>query len=487
MKFIGSRGGEVVSFSKAISLCFADNGGLFVPESFPQVSESEVKELLELNYAERAAKIISLFLDENEKENILDVCANAYAKFTNADPATTVKIDDNLYMLELYRGPSLSFRDISMLLLLHFLDKSKVKGKDYLIISQSSGDTSKSALEIFRDKKGYKVCAMYSYEGVSKMQKIHLATQEGANVLVLAMKGNTDDCRSIGIDLFNDNKKFILDKGYSPVLLDLANVGLIIPQIPYWFSAYADLITSRQLTYGEQIDITLPAGSLSCAMSAYYAKLMGLPIRKIHCACDINKSFADFLKTGKFELRKESTRTFSPALDVLCPANLERFFFEIFDRNTEFASKKMSDLLSNGEITLSTSELQKVNETFDGGYTNEEDAIEAMYEVFDDTGYAADPQTGCALKIMREWRERNKKDFTKILIPATVNPYKFPQDVLYAVSGNDVKDCFKGIKRLYGETAMPAPKCLKELRDVPLRFTGLCDKKKLHSDLEEFL
>lgn len=482
MKFIGTRGGSGVSFSKAISLCFDEKGGLFVPESFPQIDENALKELFEMNYAERAAKIISLFLDEDDSKDILEVCSNAYAKFHNADPATTVKIDDNLYVLELFRGPSLSFRDISILLLPYFLEKAKTKNTKYFVLTASTADTAKSALETFKDKKGYKVCALYSVEGISKMQKIHIATQTGSNVFVLATKGCLDDCRNMAIDLFNG--KHLQEKGYTPIFLDQTNIIFIISQIPVWFSAYADLITSKQISYGEQIDLVIPAGSLSTATAAYYAKLMGLPIRKIHCASNINKGLADFLKTGKYETRNDAVKTTSPALDVIYCANIERILFETFDRD---ANSIVNRIDNTGEVCLNSSELQKLNAVFDGGYTNEEDAIEATYEVFEDTGYAADPQTGCALKIMRDFREHNKKDFTKIIIPATVNPFKFPQDVLYAVSGNDVKDCFKGMKRLYGETAMTPPKSLKELRDTPLRFNHTSDRKKLLLDLSEFL
>ena len=174
-------------------------------------------------------------------------------------------------------------------------------------------------------------------------------------------------------------------------------------------------------------------------------------------------------------------------MDILLSSNLERLVFEISGRNAKLTAKRMSDLKNTGKYEITAEELEKISATFDGGFADEDECVEAMYDVFVDTGYTMDTHTGCAMKVAVDWFEKHKKEETNMVIVSTANPYKFPQDVLYAVTGNDVKDSFKGIKRLHAATAMAVPKCLKELRDKPVRFTRTADKKKLFEEVLEFL
>ena len=487
MKFIGTREGDKVTGTAACVQSFAANGGLFVPEKLPKLNEKEFAALLDMSYPERAAYITAKFFDECDEKELLSVFEDTFSKFEGDDPVPLVRLDDGVYILELFHGPTLSFKDISLSLMPHILKKSDVGGK-ILVLSASSADTGKAALEEFKDRENTLVAAFYPTEGISKLQKIHMTVQDGKNVLVAGIKGSADDCHRAVREIFSaENTAVLQEKGIVPVSVDALNIGTLIPEIAYYFSAYADLISSEQIEDGEEIDFTLPAGSLSNAVAAYYAKQMGLPVRRIHCASNLNKTLADFFKTGVYDINREIVRTTSPSMDLLLSVNIERLIFELSDRNCKLTSKRMQELNEIGRFSLTEEEKKKLCETFDGGFASEEDSVEAMYDVFVDTGYTMDTHTGCAMKVAVDWFEHNKKDETKMVIISTANPYKFPQDVLYAVTGNDVKDSFKGIKRLHAATAMAVPAQLKNLRDKTPNFTKSADKKKVFAEVLEFI
>lgn len=492
MKFISTRGGEKVTGARAIVKGLSDNGGLYVPEKFPKVTGEELEAMLEMSYAERATKIIVKYLDEFDEAGLLAACEDAYSRFERNDPAPLVKIDDGVFMLELWHGPTCAFKDMALTLLPYLLRKSSdICGnkEEILILVATSGDTGKAALEGFKDAAGVKICVFYPSEGVSKMQKLQMSTQDGGNVNVVAVKGNFDDCQSAVKEIFA-NEDYAEELKKKNVILSSANsinFGRLVPQIAYYFSAYCDLVSSNQIEMGEEIDFAVPTGNFGNVLAAYYAKKMGLPVRRLHCASNENKIIADFLATGVYDMNREFYKTTSPSMDILLSSNLERLVFEVSGRNAKLTEKRMSQLKEKGRYEITPEELTLIQETFDGGFADEETSVEAMYGVFEDVGYTMDTHTGCAMKVVLDWFEKHKKDETKVVIVSTANPYKFPQDVLYAVTGNDVKDSFKGIKRLHAATAMAVPKCLSELRDKPVRFTKTADRKKLFDEVLDFI
>lgn len=492
MKFISTRGGEKVTGARAIVTGLSENGGLYVPEKFPQVSVEELGEMLEMSYPERAAKILLKYLDEYDEAELLAACEKAYSKFEGDDPAPLVRLDDGVYMLELWHGPTCAFKDMALTVLPYLLRKGcDICGikEEILILVATSGDTGKAALEGFKNADGVKIMVFYPSDGVSKMQKLQMCTQEGSNVNVVAVKGNFDDCQTAVKDIFQSAECAVKLKEKGVVLssANSINFGRLAPQIAYYFSSYLDLVSSEQIAMGEEIDFTVPTGNFGNILAAYYAKQMGLPIRRLHCASNSNKILADFLETGVYDLHREFYKTTSPSMDILVSSNLERLIFEISGRDYKLTAKRMADMKNDGKYAISAGELEKIRETFDGGYADEDECVEAMYDVFVDVGYTMDTHTGCAMKVAVDWFEKHKKDETKMVIVSTANPYKFPQDVLYAVTGNDVKDSFKGIKRLHAATAMAVPKCLKELRDKPVRFSKTAEAKKLFSEVMEFI
>ena len=492
MKFISTRGGEKVGGAKAVVAGIAANGGLFVPEKFPAISDGELDEMLGMSYPERAAEILYKFFDEYDKKELLAALEDAYSKFEGVDPAPLVSLGDGLYVLELFHGPTCAFKDMALTVLPFLMKKGlEILGvdKEILILTATSGDTGKAALEGFKDKAGCKVMVFYPSEGVSKMQKLQMNTQDGKNVNVVAVRGNFDDCQSAVKEIFGDKDKvkILEDKNILLSSANSINFGRLAPQIAYYFSAYLDLLSSGRIEKGEAIDFAVPCGNFGNVLAAYYAKKMGLPVRRLHCASNKNKVLCDFLNWGVYDTRREFYKTTSPSMDILVASNLERLLFEVSGRDAKLTAKRMSELKTEGKYSVTAEELKEISATFDGGFATDDAGVEAMYNVFEETGYTMDTHTGCAMKVAYDWFEKNKKDETKTVIVATANPYKFPQDVLYAVTGNDVKDSFKGIKRLHAATAMAVPACLKELKDKPPRFTAVCDRKKLFDEVLKFI
>ncbi len=491
MKFVSTRGGGKASGAQAIVEGLAANGGLYVPETFPAVSSEELSAMLEMSYPERAAAVIGKYLTEYDRAELLRACEAAYAKF-EGDPAPLVRLDDGVYMLELWHGPTCAFKDMALTLLPYLLRKgADILGikEQILILVATSGDTGKAALEGFKDADGIKVMVFYPNDGVSKMQKLQMCTQEGDNVCVAAVRGNFDDCQTAVKEIFASAECAAELKKLNTVLssANSINFGRLAPQIAYYFSAYLDLVSGGQIEMGQEIDFTVPTGNFGNILAGYYAKRMGLPVRRLHCASNLNNVLTDFLNTGVYDIHREFYKTTSPSMDILISSNLERLLFEVSGRNAALTAQRMAELKTNLKYKITAAELEEIKKTFDGGFASEETSVEAMYGVFEDVGYTMDPHTGCAMKVALDWFEKNKKDKTPMVIVSTANPYKFPQDVLYAVTGNDVKDSFKGIKRLHAATAMAVPKRLLALRDKPVRFSKVCDPKKLFAEVLEFI
>ena len=308
MKFISTRGGECVSGARAIVQGIAKDGGLFVPEQFPQVTREELEQMLPQSYAERASFVLSKYLDEYDAEELTRACEQAYSRFEGEDPAPLVKIDAGLYMLELFHGPTCAFKDMALTLLPYLLRKGcdlcGIK-ETVLILVATSGDTGKAALEGFKDAAGVKIMVFYPDEGVSKMQKLQMATQEGKNVRVVAVRGNFDECQTAVKKIFTSDacKEELLKKGVVLSSANSINFGRLAPQIAYYFSAYLDLVSSGQIDMGAEVNFAVPTGNFGNILAAYYAKRMGLPVGKLICASNKNNVLTDFIRTGVYDKR----------------------------------------------------------------------------------------------------------------------------------------------------------------------------------------
>lgn len=485
MKFISTRGGECVSGAQAIVQGIAKDGGLFVPEQFPQVSKEELEKMLPQSYAERASFVLSKYLDEYDAAELTKACEAAYARFEGDDPAPLVKIDAGLYMLELFHGPTCAFKDMALTLLPYLLRKGcdlcGIK-ETVLILVATSGDTGKAALEGFKDANGVKIMVFYPNDGVSKMQKLQMATQEGNNVRVVAVRGNFDECQTAVKKIFTSDacKEELLKKGVILSSANSINFGRLAPQIAYYFSAYLDLVSSGQIDMGAEINFAVPTGNFGNILAAYYAKRMGLPVGKLICASNKNNVLTDFIRTGVYDKRREFYKTMSPSMDILISSNLERLLFELSGRNAVRVQMRMDKLAAEGVYELYDEEKEQVQELLWADFCGEDETVETIYEFFEEYQYPMDTHTACAMYAAGNYIAQHEKDAAPMVVVSTASPYKFPQDVMYAITGNDIKDSFKAIKHLNIATAMKVPASLSKLREKPVRFTEVADGDKLY-------
>ena len=490
MQFISTRGDfNAENAAQAITKGLAEDGGLFVPKTFPSVTH-ELKNMLLMDYAERAAFIIGKYLDEYDKNELLVACKNAYAQFEDGDAAPVVKIDDNTFVLELFHGPTLAFKDIALTLLPYLLrtgaDICGVKDT-ILILVATSGDTGKAALEGFKDKKGIKICVFYPSEGVSDMQKLQMRTQEGENVNVVGVNGNFDDCQTAVKKIFS-SKEICAKLKEKNVVLSSANsinFGRLVPQITYYFSAYCDLVNAGEISFGEEIDFTVPTGNFGNILAGYYAKKMGLPINKLVCASNSNNVLTEFFVSGTYDANREFFKTMSPSMDILISSNLERLVFELSDRDGKLTAKRMGELKKLGKYDLSKAERVALEKDFYADYCDEEECSDSINSAFEELGYLSDPHTAVALKVANGYISKTASD-KKMVVLSTASPYKFAHDVLKSISGKSVKDPFKAASDLETLSAAPIPKQISGLKNKDIRFSKVIDKTATLEEVLEF-
>lgn len=497
MYFISTRGGEKVTGAQAVVQGIAGDGGLFVPETFPTISEAEMTAMLAMDYPERAALILSKYFDEYNEAELLSALKAAYTQFEGGDAAPLVKVENGMYMLELFHGPTCAFKDVALTVLPYLLRKGcdliGIK-ENILVLVATSGDTGKAALEGFKNAKGVKVMVVYPDDGVSKMQKLQMCTQLGDNVNVVAVKGNFDDCQTTVKNIFNSEecRKKLKEKGYLLSSANSINFGRLAPQIAYYYSAYLDLVSSDQIVMGDKVDFTVPTGNFGNILAAYYAKRMGLPVGKLICASNRNNVLSEFINRGEYNSKRPFFKTMSPSMDILISSNLERLLFEISGRDAQLTKERMTALSSQGRYSIRPEEEQTLHEQFYAGYASEDETVDCVYEFFTEYGYPMDPHTGVAMHVAQRYTEEQEKENAKEPLPpmvvvSTASPYKFPQAVYYALTGNDVKDSFKGIKRINLITAMKVPDALKEIRNLPIRFKTSVVADKIFNEVMNFV
>ena len=491
MKFFSTRGGGYVeSSAQAIVKGLADDGGLFVPETFPNLS-GDIKNMLELDYAGITTRVIASYLEEYDKEELYSACKSAYSRFVDDNGATLVKLDENFYVLELFHGPTLTFKDVALTIFPYLLRKgADITGvkEELLILVATSGDTGKAVLEAFKDVKGIKACVLYPTVGLSDIEKRQIVTQDGQNVNVISIKGNFDDCQTAVKTVLSDNsvKKLLLDKGFVLSSANSTNFGRLVVQISYYFSAYCDLVNAGQIKLGDKVDFCVPTGNFGNILAGYYAKQMGLPVGKLVCASNENNVLTEFFETGNYDANREFFKTTSPSMDIIISSNLERLVFELSGRNAELTKTRMQQLKKQGRYSLTKSEIDIMLEDFTAGYCDEQDCEETILDVFDEYGYLADPHTSVALNVAFGYGEANNGFNRPMVVLSTSSPYKFPQSVYKAITGKKIGDPFISAYKLSELTAEEVPDQIHNLKEKQVRFSKVVEKKDILDSLKSF-
>ncbi len=482
MNFISTRGifkGKV-SAAEAIKTGLASDGGLFMPEEIPAFKEGELKELMTKSYNERAAIILGKFLSDYTYDELYEDAEGAYAseKF-GAHAAPVRKIDDRINMLELWHGPTCAFKDMALQIMPRLFVRALKKtgeSRTALILVATSGDTGKAALEGYRDVKGTKIQVFYPTDGVSKIQKLQMMTQEGGNVSVKAIRGNFDDAQSGVKRIFSDDEMRKALNGANTFLssANSINWGRLVPQIVYYVSAYCDMVSSGEIKYGEKIDVCVPTGNFGNIFAAYIAKLMGLPIERFVCASNVNNVLTDFLKSGEYNKNRDFHATISPSMDILISSNLERLLYLVVGQ--EKTAKYMTALAEDGSYKLEDEDFAKIRAHFSGYYSTEEETKATIKDFYENKNCLIDTHTAVAACAATKYMNTEKAE-RKILVVSTASPYKFARDV-YAALMSDSKD-FKN------PTDTEAPSVLSDLTgtEVPTPLASLAKKDIRHSEI----
>ncbi|MDE5764621.1 MAG: threonine synthase [Ruminococcus sp.] len=474
-----------VSSAEAITQGISAEGGLFVPESIPELTPDEIKAIGDMKYADRAAYIFSKFLTDFTDAEIHYCTDNAYStkNFETESIAEIAHLFDGTYMLELWHGPTCAFKDMALQILPYFLTTSAKKinlDKKIVILVATSGDTGKAALEGFKDVEGTSILVFYPEDGVSPMQKRQMKTQEGGNVGVCAIKGNFDDCQNGVKAIFTDDEvKSALDaNGMMFSSANSINWGRLVPQIVYYVSTYAELVKNGGIELGEKINIVVPTGNFGNILAAYYAKHMGIPVNKLICASNINNVLTDFINTGVYDRNRKFYATVSPSMDILISSNLERLLYIMTGRNDEQIKEWFGQLSSEGRYEVSDDIKAKLKEEFCAGFCDDEQTKSVIREIYEKYSYTCDTHTAVAVKVYNEYRA-STGDTTKTVIASTASPYKFSSAVLEAIEGSasDIDEYAK-VDRIAGLSDIPVPSALADLKNKPERFGDVIEKSE---------
>ena len=473
MKFLSTRNSNLkISGREAIVKGISEDGGLFVPESFPSF---DIMENLELSYTDLAHKILSLYLTDFDSQDLLKIIEKSYASFEDEIAKVTCKKD---FYLELYHGRTSAFKDFALCLLPNLLAYAKkslgIKDKT-LILTATSGDTGKAALEGFYNTEDIDILVLYPTEGVSSIQKAQMDTTDSLNSKVISIDGNFDDAQTAVKKIFND-KKIKEELKKENIYLSSANsinIGRLLPQIVYYFYSYADLVKKEKISGGEKISFCVPTGNFGDILAGYYAKEMGLPVEKLVIASNDNNVLTDFFTSGTYDANRELVKTISPSMDILVSSNLERL---IFHKSSDVVVKeKMSDL-NDSHIFTFDGEFDE----FLCGYASEEETKNTIAKTFKEEGYLMDPHTGVAKNIV------DKLGLEKTVILSTASPYKFSSTVLDALGENLSKDEFENINILHEKTGVKIPSEIKKLRNKKIIHNTKISKDEIEKEVLKF-
>lgn len=488
MLYSSTRGNDVGrSGAYVIKTGIASDGGLFVPDELPRLTDDMLERLAGLDYAGRAAELLGMFLTDYTRDELTAAAKEAYSpkRFGN-NPAPIVKTCGN-HVLELWHGPTSAFKDMALQIMPRLLSTALDKcgtDKDALILVATSGDTGKAALAGYADVARVRIQVFYPSEGVSRIQKLQMATQEGANVSVCAIKGNFDDAQTAVKQVFasSDAAKRLADNGLFFSSANSINWGRLVPQVVYYVSAYCDMVKAGEVKAGERINVTVPTGNFGNILAAYIAKRMGLPLGRLVCASNRNNILTDFFETGVYDRRRPFYTTVSPSMDILISSNLERLLY--MNAGAEECTRLMRSLTENGFYRISDSLRTALAADFAAGYCTEEQTAQTIKKYFDN-GYLCDPHTAVALHCADEYVKASG-DNAPMIVASTASPFKFPQAVLRALGLPLPSEDFACIAALEAAGGVCPPTNLSALQGKAVRFTELIDKTEIESAVARF-
>lgn len=484
LTYMGTRDASIrATASQAILRGICPDGGLYIPEVIPTMEKS-LAELSKLSYQELAYEVLRLFLDFTEEE--LKACIDgAYDdKFDTIEIAPVVQKGD-AFFLELFHGKTLAFKDMALSILPYFMKTAaKREGieKEIVILTATSGDTGKAALEGFAGVEGTKIIVFFPEDGVSPVQKLQMTTQEGENTCVVGILGNFDDAQSAVKSIFTDKAlaEELEKKGFLFSSANSINIGRLVPQIVYYFHAYLEAVKQGALKMGDELNFTVPTGNFGDILAGWYAMKMGLPVGHFVCASNDNKVLYDFFRTGTYDRNREFRVTVSPSMDILISSNLERLLSHISGQDA--TKEDMEKLGRDGEYSVTITE-KKIS----GEFATEEETYGAIKRFFEKTGYVMDTHTAVAYAAYQKYKEESK-DTRPMVIVSTASPYKFTKDVMMALDKKyEQEDAFALMDVLEKISSVAIPEPIRGIEHRTILHKNVCDRDKIKDFVKGYL
>ena len=453
---------QTASPAEAVLRGIAPDGGLYLCD--PAALPLDPAEMLQKDFAGMAEAVLGRLLPDYTPEMLRPMIAAAYGKFDTAEVTPLVTAGD-YHVLELFHGPTCAFKDVALSLLPYLITGAKKLLNDEtetVILTATSGDTGKAALEGFCDVAGTSIVVFYPKDGVSKIQEQQMITQRGKNVSVAAVRGNFDDAQTGVKHIFAEVKpteKAALSSANS------INIGRLAPQIIYYWYAWATLCRAGKIDPTEPVNFSVPTGNFGDILAGYFAKCMGLPVGKLLCASNANNVLTEFLLTGKYDRRRPFYKTTSPSMDILVSSNLERLLYLASGGDAEMVAEKMRELNEHGWYQIEGDLLQKIQGTFLCGCCDDTMTAQTIKTVWGQERYLLDPHTAVAWAVADQHRAELSG---QTVVLSTASPYKFAPAVLAALGQAVPEDAFAAMAELQTLTGVPVPAPLAELKILPV-------------------
>lgn len=447
MRYMSTRGKvKGIGFIDAFMMGLGDDGGLLVPEQIPAVSRETLEEWQKLSYQELVLAIFELYSNgEIPEQDLKDMVNASYSTFRDEAVTPVRRVTDDLYLLELFHGPTFAFKDIALQLMGQlYAYVAKKDGRKIHILGATSGDTGASAIEGVRGKEGIKICILHPTGKVSKVQELQMTTVQDDNVLNLSVEGNFDDCQGMIKELFGD---LAFKAEHHLAAINSINFVRILAQTVYYFYAYFQIV--KETGKWEKVNFSVPTGNFGDIFAGYLAKRMGLPVGKLILATNENNILERFIQEGVY-MPGDFRATYSPSMDIQVASNFERYLYYVLDEDAATIEKLMKSFKSEGEISISEEALAKVQSEFAAHGVFGQECLDTISDYQAKHGYLLDPHSACGVAATVKCAKAG--EITVSL--ATAHPAKFNEAI--ALCG--IQQTFPAeIEALFGKPQRQTP------------------------------
>ncbi|MEA2112216.1 MAG: threonine synthase [Campylobacterota bacterium] len=489
MNFIETRGNDgqhpvEVTFSEAILSPIASFGGLYVPKDLPKLGLDFLEKHRNSHYKELAADFLHVF-NIDVKQDVIDDALALYDKFDDpSNPVPVVKVKDDLYVSELYHGPTRAFKDMALQPFGKVLSAiAQERNENYLILAATSGDTGPAALETFKNQSNVKVACMYPAKGTSDVQRLQMVTEEATNLKVIGIEGNFDDAQSALKNLLASSsfKATLKEKNIALSAANSVNFGRIIFQIIYHIHNYLEVVRQGAVAIGENVYLNVPSGNFGNVLGGYYAMEMGLPVEKLVIASNENNILTRLINTGIYDMRdSELILTTSPAMDILKSSNVERVLYGLY--GAERTRELMHDLDTKQMYELTAQELTQLKELFVADYCSDDEGKAYIKSAFND-GYLMDPHTATCFKTYDTCKSKE----LVMIAYSTAEWTKFSPTIANALTGeNDTQD-IDALESISKEANVAIPAMIQELFNKEITHNGVIEKENIEREILSFI